>query len=61
MTDRFGPARDVLTQALHHLAFPCAVIEVGTTTIPIWSEAFGHLTFSPGAPAATPETVLPGC
>jgi CubicO group peptidase (beta-lactamase class C family) len=58
MTDRFEAARDVLTQALHHLAFPCAVIEVGTTTTPIWSEAFGHLTFSPGAPAATAETVF---
>lgn len=58
MTDRFGAARHVLTQALQHLAFPCAVVEVGTTTTPLWSEAFGHLTFSPGAPPAMIETVF---
>jgi CubicO group peptidase (beta-lactamase class C family) len=58
MTDRFAAARDVLTRAVHHLAFPCAAIDIGTSTTTLWSEAFGHLTFSPEAAAATTQTVF---
>jgi serine-type D-Ala-D-Ala carboxypeptidase len=58
MTDRFDAARSVITQALHHLAFPCAVVEVGSSTSPIWSEAFGHFTFSHDASAAKTDAVF---
>jgi CubicO group peptidase (beta-lactamase class C family) len=57
MTDRFGAARDVITSAQHHVAFPGAVIEVGDSTRAIWSEAFGRLTFNPESPPTTLETV----
>ena len=58
MTERFAPARAVLTGALHHLAFPCSVVEVGDSTHPLWAHAVGKLTFNPDSPAATAETVF---
>jgi CubicO group peptidase (beta-lactamase class C family) len=57
MTARFGAARDVITNAQHHLAFPGAVLEVGDSTRAIWSEAFGRLTFNPASPPTALETV----
>lgn len=53
----FPEARDIIERALHARAFPSAVIEVGTTTQPIWQEAFGRLTFADGARPATVETI----
>jgi CubicO group peptidase (beta-lactamase class C family) len=58
MTERFVAARHVLADALHHLAFPCAVVEVGDSTQPLWSEAFGHLTFGTDAPPGSLQTVF---
>src|SRR5687768_7701953 len=58
MTERFASAHDVLTGALHHLAFPCAVVEVGDSTHPFWTEAVGTHTFSLDSPAATTDTVF---
>ena len=53
-----GPAREVLQRALAAHAFPAAVAEVGTSTQPLWREAFGRLTFSGDSPAATVETIF---
>jgi CubicO group peptidase (beta-lactamase class C family) len=58
MTERFVAARHVLADALHHLAFPCAVVEVGDSTQPLWSEAFGHLSFGTEAPPGSLHTVF---
>jgi CubicO group peptidase (beta-lactamase class C family) len=58
MADRFGAPREILRQATRHLAFPCAVVEVGDGTHPLWSESFGHLTFGADAPAATADTIF---
>jgi CubicO group peptidase (beta-lactamase class C family) len=56
--ERFGAPRDVLRRAIDHLAFPCAVVEVGNSTRPLWSESFGHLTFGSNAPRAAVETIF---
>ena len=58
MTDRFAPARGVLTGALQHLAFPGSVVEVGDSTRPLWTQALGRLTFDPDSSAVTTETVF---
>jgi CubicO group peptidase (beta-lactamase class C family) len=58
MTDRFGAARHVIAGALHHLAFPCAVVEVGDGTRPLWSDAFGRLTFGLDAEPASLATIF---
>ena len=53
-----GPAGEVLKRAVAARAFPAAVADVGTATQPLWREAFGRLTFSGDAPAATLETIF---
>ena len=53
-----GAARDVLQGAVAANVFPAAVGEVGTSTKPLWREAFGRLTFSEDAPAATSDTIF---
>jgi CubicO group peptidase (beta-lactamase class C family) len=58
MSDRFSAARDVIRDALTHLAVPCAVVEVGDSTRPLWSEAFGALTFSAAASPAQLDTIF---
>jgi len=47
-----------VADAVEARAFPAAVVEVGDATRPLWSEAFGSLTFDPGAAAAEPDTVF---
>ena len=54
----FDAARRVIQEAVARRAFPAAVVEVGTATRPLWTEAFGRLTFDPEAPAATDETIF---
>lgn len=56
--DRFAPARDVLRGAIAHLACPCAVVEAGDSTQPLWTESFGTLTFGAASPAATRDTIF---
>jgi CubicO group peptidase (beta-lactamase class C family) len=56
--DSWSAARDVLTRAIDDRAFPCATVEVGSTSGPRWREAFGALTFDAGAAAATPAVVF---
>ena len=55
---RFDAARAVLQRAIGHKAFPAAVIEVGDSKQPLWSEAFGQLTFDPAAPPAAADTLF---
>jgi CubicO group peptidase (beta-lactamase class C family) len=58
MTDRFGAARQVIADALHHLSFPAAVVDVGDSNRSLWSEGFGSLTFDPASPPCTADTVF---
>lgn len=52
----FRNARNVLEEAREHQAFPAAVCEVGSAAGPLWTEAFGRLTYDPDAPATTAST-----
>jgi CubicO group peptidase (beta-lactamase class C family) len=54
----FTEARSILTGAVEARAFPAASVEVGTATQVLWSEAFGRLTFDPGAARAANDTVF---
>jgi CubicO group peptidase (beta-lactamase class C family) len=54
----FAAARAVLQNAIDDRAFPAAVIEVGTSTQPLWREAFGALTYDEGAPATREDTIF---
>lgn len=58
MAPTFAAARRVLEQAVADKAFPAAVVEVGTAHQPLWQQAFGHLSFQPGAVATHLETVF---
>ena len=58
MAERFSAPRGVIRDAVAHLAFPGAVVEVGNATRSLWSESFGHLTFGATAPPATTETIF---
>jgi CubicO group peptidase (beta-lactamase class C family) len=55
---RFAAAQKVLTSAVEARSFAAAVIEVGSARQPLWSEAFGRLTFGPAAPPAAEDTVF---
>jgi CubicO group peptidase (beta-lactamase class C family) len=54
----FPYARRVLLEAVAARVFPAAVIEVGGRDDVIWREAFGSLTYEPGAPAASSDTIF---
>ena len=54
----FAAARAVIARAIADRAFPAAVIEVGTATQPLWREAFGALTYDPGAPPTREDTIF---
>jgi CubicO group peptidase (beta-lactamase class C family) len=58
MTGDFAAVRTVLQRALADRVFPAAVVEVGRSQRPLWREAFGTLTFEPGATPATEDTVF---
>jgi serine-type D-Ala-D-Ala carboxypeptidase len=45
-------AREVLARAVSASAFPCAVVEVGSTRAAVWREAFGALTCDAPGPAS---------
>jgi CubicO group peptidase (beta-lactamase class C family) len=55
---RFSEARAVIQRALAERAFPAAVVEVGNAGQPLWTEAFGRLTFEPDARPAASDTVF---
>lgn len=52
----FASARAVLQEARAKRAFPAAVCEVGRSGGPMWTEAFGQLTYSAESPATTTTT-----
>ena len=43
----------ILAEGVREGAFPAAVVEVGSSTAALWSQAFGSLSRAPDAPAAT--------
>jgi CubicO group peptidase (beta-lactamase class C family) len=49
-------ARSLLARSVRDRIFPAAVVEVGGSGGSIWREAFGHLTFDEGTPAAGEDT-----
>src|SRR5262245_63005977 len=54
----FSAARRVLERGIAQRVFPAAVVEVGTTTRPLWAEALGRLTFDAKAAEATEDTIF---
>ena len=52
----FTSARAVIEEARAIRAFPAAACEVGRSDGPLWTEAFGHLTYAPESPATTTDT-----
>ena len=53
---RFTSARAVIEEARAIRAFPAAACEVGRADRPLWTEAFGHLTYASDSPEATTAT-----
>jgi CubicO group peptidase (beta-lactamase class C family) len=58
MPERFPVTASILRDAVAAHAFPAATIEVGRAAGPIWNQAFGTLTYDPGAFIAAPDTVF---
>jgi CubicO group peptidase (beta-lactamase class C family) len=54
----FPVARRVLHDTAAHRVFPCAVIEVGNRSQPLWREACGRLVFGTSAAEASADTVF---
>src|SRR5262245_6993352 len=54
----FDTARSLIQSGLFSRAFPAAVVDVGRTSGPIWREAFGALTYDPGAAPCSLNTVF---
>jgi CubicO group peptidase (beta-lactamase class C family) len=54
----FDRAREVIVAGLGSRAYPAAAIEVGSADGPIWSEAFGRLTYAPSAPTCDLDTIF---
>jgi serine-type D-Ala-D-Ala carboxypeptidase len=55
---RFAEAAAVLQEAIAARAFPAASVEVGGRHGPVWTAAFGRLTYEADAPDATPGTIF---
>jgi len=54
----FAGASRVIARAIESRAFPAATIDVGRREGPLWSAAFGRLTYAPDARVTTPETLV---
>ncbi len=54
----FNAARGVFHDAVVRRTCPGAVVEVGTTEQPLWSEAFGHLTYDKDASPVREDTIF---
>ena len=54
----FTPVGRLIDDAVRGRAFPCAAVEVGGSTGPIWSHAAGALSYDDQAEAATTDTVF---
>lgn len=58
MPERFPATTATIRDAVANRAFPAAAIEVGRAGGAIWNQAFGTLTYDPGAFIAAPDTVF---
>jgi serine-type D-Ala-D-Ala carboxypeptidase len=58
MTGASAAVRAVVQRALDDHVFPAAVVEVGRSQMPLWRQAFGALTFEPGATPTSDDTVF---
>jgi len=58
MPEAFARAAEILLQGVLDRAFPAASVEVGRMEGPVWRRSFGALTYEPGAPEATHDTVF---
>ena len=58
MPEPFDRAAEILLHGILDRAFPAAVAEVGRKDGPIWRRPFGALTYEPGSPDTTNETVF---
>jgi CubicO group peptidase (beta-lactamase class C family) len=58
MPESFDRAAEILLQGVLDRAFPAASVEVGRMEGPVWRRSFGALTYEPGAPETTNETVF---
>ena len=58
MPERFPATSAIIRGAVARRAFPAAAIEVGRAGGPLWNQAFGTLTYDPGAFIAAPDTVF---
>jgi CubicO group peptidase (beta-lactamase class C family) len=60
MTDRAAitAASELLQSAVDRRVFPAAVAEVGSSSAVLWQQAFGTLTFDPGAPDSDIDTIF---
>jgi len=56
--ERFPGTSAIIRGAVARRAFPAAAIEVGRAAGPLWNQAFGTLTYDPGAFIAAPDTVF---
>ena len=58
MPERFPATSAIIRGAVARRAFPAAAIEVGRAAGPLWNQAFGTLTYDPGAFIAAPDTIF---
>jgi CubicO group peptidase (beta-lactamase class C family) len=54
----FGPAADVIRQAITGRAFPAACVEVGSREAVLWRESFGRLSYEPNADNVSNDTIF---
>ena len=54
----FPAAAAVLRDAIAARAFPAAAVEVGSREAVLWRDAFGHVTYDPGAEDTSNETIF---
>jgi CubicO group peptidase (beta-lactamase class C family) len=54
----FDTARSIIQSGLAARAFPAAVVEVGRESGAVWREAFGALTYDPGAARCMLDTIF---
>ncbi len=58
MAEAFDAAAEIILEGVLHRAFPAASVEVGRLAGPVWSRAFGTLTYDPYSPDTTAETIF---
>jgi CubicO group peptidase (beta-lactamase class C family) len=57
-TDTFARARGVIARGLGERAFPACTCEVGRSSGPLWTEAFGRLSYDVAAPLTHADTLF---